>query len=137
MKRLPPKAQYAVAVIVPVVLVTGLVQHYGSCRHLIAALDGRLLVVNSTRVLNTPDSEVGLAQLSLENISSGDVRIVGFRSSCRCFATSNLPLTIHPGDRSSVRFQIKGASPSSLEETVTLFTVPSGAPVRAYFRTPD
>ena len=119
---------YAVAVAGPILLVVGLVQYFGSPRHLIAALDGQLLLVNKSQLMVTGE-EAEIARFQIENISGDELRIVGCRSSCRCVAATSLPATIASGAKIDLDFKVVGASDKQIDESVTLFTVPAGTPV--------
>ena len=119
---------YAIAVTGPVLLVAGLVHNFGSPRHLIAALDGQLLLVNKSQFMVTGE-EADIARFQIENISGDELRIVGCRSSCRCVAATSLPATVASGEKIDLDFKVVGAAEKQIEETVTLFTVPAGTPV--------
>jgi len=124
----PAWRAYVLATITPILLVIGLVQYFGSPRHLIAALDGQLLLVNTSQFLVTGE-EADISRFQIENISGGEIRIVGCRSSCRCVAATSLPVTVATGERIDLDFKVVGASEEQIDESVTLFTVPAGTPV--------
>lgn len=124
---------YTVAVATPVLLTIAAVQQSGSSGHLVAALNGQRLLVTELEVLKISD-DVNTVRAHIENISSTDVRIVGCHSSCRCMASSSLPVTIAPGRIVNLDFEVTCIARRDFTESVTLLTVPAGTPVTLSFR---
>jgi hypothetical protein len=54
-----------------------------------------------------PKGESRIVPVTVENLTASDIRLIGGNSSCDCVATSDLPLTIPAGSKSTANVRIK------------------------------
>lgn len=60
-------------------------------------------------------SEIATVKYKLKNLSSRPVRIVGAKTSCRCFAIKDLPLTIGPFENKSIDVKLNARATSGIQ----------------------
>jgi dolichol-phosphate mannosyltransferase len=99
---------------------------------LFGSLDGAIGYATGARLLTTAttqhvgyldDGEVGTATFELANHGREPIRILGAKSTCRCVALDDLPMTIEPGQRGRIRVRVKarGSHQQTLQrESATL-----------------
>ncbi len=74
---------------------------------------GRVLpTVTSFHVGQISPGEMGTAQFEIMNFSFQVVRVIGAKSTCKCVALSDLPLTIPPGESRPFKVLLEGNSSS-------------------------
>ncbi len=88
------------------------------------ATGARLLATNSAQYAGSlADGETGTVAFELTNYSRQPVRILGAKSTCRCMALDDLPMTLPPGQSERVRVRLKargGESRQIQRESATL-----------------
>lgn len=126
--------QYAAAILLPILAVGGGVLYFGSVQKMIAVLDGQVLMVKSSEIVAADSEEAeklgDIARFTMENLTDQGVRVVGCRSSCTCVTLTDLPLTVAPDSNCDLVFRVTGTRRKFLDESIVLFTVPPGTPVR-------
>jgi len=128
-----PTIQYAAAALLPLLVVVGAVQYFGSVHKMIAVLDGQVLVLKSATIVEEnldQASKFGdIAKFTMQNVSGSEVRVVGCRAACSCITMTDLPVKVAPNSECELIFRVTGTREKEVGESITLFTVPPGTPV--------
>jgi len=126
--------QYVAAVLLPVLAVVGGVLYFGSAQKMIAVLDGQLLMVKSSEIVAASSDEAestgDIASFTILNVTDSELRVVGCHSACTCITMTGLPITVSPSGECELAFRVTGTRDRKIDESIVLFTVPSGTPVR-------
>jgi hypothetical protein len=88
------------------------------------ATGARLLATNSAQYAGSlPDGETSTVAFELTNYSRQPIRILGAKSTCRCVALDDLPITLPAGQTGKIRVRLKaraGKSRQIQRESATL-----------------
>lgn len=113
-----------------------------AARRWVARVDGAVIQVEPAELLlkatvpaaSNSANPIPLS-VSVRNLTSGSIRIVGARTSCRCLTLAPLPVTLPPHSSTAFTFQIVRALNAPFEEQIRLFTDPGGldATIRVSF----
>ena len=98
---------------------------FGSVSAGLARLRGdRLLLDAYSKSFGTIEAgQLGTVEFNLMNTSSGQVTVLGARSSCTCAAADDLPTVVPPRGRQSIRIHVRrDRLPGRVLEKVSLFT---------------
>lgn len=121
----------AIAVVGSAVLVVFSSQHFGSWESFLAYRRGEAIYVRepvqSLRVVSS-SSPLG-AEFEIQNVLFlRPVTVHAAETSCGCVVTSDLPLTIPPGEVGTIRFSIRHPATEAsrvIDESLALYTVPA------------
>ncbi len=102
-----------------------LVARGGSIRNVPAVLRGESIVVKNP-VLYFAGSSGSEQAVTLENISTSPVQILGFNADCSCTAVKGLPITLAAGGTSQII--VVAQRQNSSRASVTLMTEAKGQP---------
>jgi hypothetical protein len=128
---------WPVAVVAFLVGTTCLVamRQYGSMAGALARLQGHVLHVEprvqDLGVLQHKHS--GSASFKLSNLTDSPIVVVGATTTCGCFMTERLPLTVAPGETQSLEFNVTAVRPrvgNAYEQIATLHLDTEGPPIR-------
>jgi len=83
------------------------VSRFGSFGALVAALQGRVLYVEPSRVLIEPlkPGESSIVKVRIRNLATGPIKVLGSRAQphCGCLVAENLPTELAPGEVKELR----------------------------------
>jgi hypothetical protein len=103
---------------------------FGSINALVAALQGRVLYVEPTRISvgTLKPSEQATVKVRLRNLTENTIKVLGSRSSCGCLVTSDLPVTLASGEVKEVSIHLTAPSGdlSEFEHTVIFYLSVAG-----------
>jgi hypothetical protein len=106
---------------------------YGSVSAARQHFAGQSLAVTASELtVEGAAGEQAVAEFELQNVSSVPVTIHGAETQCRCVALEKFPITIKPGFSRRLPIGVRvndHEDRDSLNESVKLFTSPSGSPI--------
>lgn len=133
------KSSLLIAVVAGIVLTGFASWRFGSVGAAVARMRGEVLYVKS-RTIELPTVRAGEkapVTVTIRNVRSTPVRILGARMSCSCASPMNLPLTLAPYEEQNLKFEVytvKSDAGTTLRESATLLTNPAARAFTLGFR---